>query len=274
MEKAALRPQYISFLEKQKQKEGSLLLSGNQLKIIAMITMLIDHIGVNLFPSVTILRVIGRLSFPIFAYMIAEGCRYTRDRKNYLFTIAALGILCQLVFYVFTQSLYQGILITFTISIVTIYAIDGLIYGKNNYSRAAWGGGIVDCPLRRVYSAGPAGSKGFCAGLRSGGRRLARSRLLQPRQTHKAFKPYDNALRRRIYVAAGAVVFAFFGGFANAIQRISRQNAHEVCLLCILSRASGSNISYRHDDALAVASKSAQTKDFVRVFVVKLKFPL
>ena len=134
MEKAALRPQYISFLEKQKQKEGSLLLSGNQLKIIAMITMLMDHIGVNLFPSVTILRVIGRLSFPIFAYMIAEGCRYTRDRKNYLFTIAALGILCQLVFYVFTQSLYQGILITFTISIVTIYAIDGLIYGKNNYS--------------------------------------------------------------------------------------------------------------------------------------------
>lgn len=143
MEKAALRPQYISFLEKQKQKEGSLLLSGNQLKIIAMITMLIDHIGVNLFPSVTILRVIGRLSFPIFAYMIAEGCRYTRDRKNYLFTIAALGILCQLVFYVFTQSLYQGILITFTISIVTIYAIDGLIYGKNNYSRAAWGGVLL-----------------------------------------------------------------------------------------------------------------------------------
>lgn len=82
MEKAALRPQYISFLEKQKQKEGSLLLSGNQLKIIAMITMLIDHIGVNLFPSVTIMRVIGRLSFPIFAYMIAEGCRYTRDRKK------------------------------------------------------------------------------------------------------------------------------------------------------------------------------------------------
>ena len=143
MEKAALRPQYISFLGKQKQKEGSLLLSGNQLKIIAMITMLIDHIGVNLFPSVTILRVIGRLSFPIFAYMIAEGCRYTRDRKNYLFTIAALGILCQLVFYVFTQSLYQGILITFTISIVTIYAIDGLIYGKNNYSRAAWGGVLL-----------------------------------------------------------------------------------------------------------------------------------
>lgn len=143
MEKAALRPQYISFLEKQKQKEGSLLLSGNQLKIIAMITMLIDHIGVNLFPSVTILRVIGRLSFPIFAYMIAEGCRYTRDRKNYLFTIAALGILCQLVFYVFTQSLYQSILITFTISIVTIYAIDGLIYGKNNYSRAAWGGVLL-----------------------------------------------------------------------------------------------------------------------------------
>lgn len=51
--------------------------------------------------------------------------------------------MCQLVFYVLTQSLYQGILITFTISIVTIYAIDGLIYGKNNYSRAAWGGVLL-----------------------------------------------------------------------------------------------------------------------------------
>lgn len=64
MEKAALRPQYISFLEKQKQKEGSLLLSGNQLKIIAMITMLIDHIGVNLFPSVPYCALSADCPFP------------------------------------------------------------------------------------------------------------------------------------------------------------------------------------------------------------------
>ena len=42
-------------------------LTGNQLKIIAMIAMTCDHVGLQLFPQVTLLRIIGRLSFPIFA---------------------------------------------------------------------------------------------------------------------------------------------------------------------------------------------------------------
>ena len=42
-------------------------------KIIAMVTMLIDHIGMILFPNIAILRIIGRLAFPIFAYFVAEG---------------------------------------------------------------------------------------------------------------------------------------------------------------------------------------------------------
>lgn len=46
-------------------------LSGNALKLIAALTMLIDHIGVILLPNVAILRVIGRLAFPIYAFMIA-----------------------------------------------------------------------------------------------------------------------------------------------------------------------------------------------------------
>ena len=60
-------------------------LTNNQLKIIAMISMLIDHIGVAMFPNVMILRIIGRLAFPIFAYMIAEGCFYTKNKARYFF---------------------------------------------------------------------------------------------------------------------------------------------------------------------------------------------
>ena len=60
--------------------KGIFGLSGNALKIIGAITMLIDHMGVVLFPGIAILRIIGRISFPIFAFMIAEGCRYTKNK--------------------------------------------------------------------------------------------------------------------------------------------------------------------------------------------------
>ena len=56
-------------------------LTGNQLKLIALFAMTCDHVGLQLLPNVLILRILGRLALPIFAYMIAEGCRYTRNRK-------------------------------------------------------------------------------------------------------------------------------------------------------------------------------------------------
>ena len=105
-------------------------LSNNQLKIIALICMLLDHVGFELFPNILIFRIIGRLSFPIFAYMIAEGCYYTKNRLKYLLNILGLGIICQLVFLVATGSLYQGILLTFSLSIILIYSIDTLIKKK------------------------------------------------------------------------------------------------------------------------------------------------
>jgi len=43
-------------------------LTNNQLKIIAMVSMLLDHVGLMLFPQVRWLRIVGRLAYPIFAY--------------------------------------------------------------------------------------------------------------------------------------------------------------------------------------------------------------
>ena len=70
-------------------------LSNNQLKIIAMISMFIDHLGLQIFPTESIYRIIGRIALPIFAYMIAEGCKYTRKRWLYLLKILSLGLICQ-----------------------------------------------------------------------------------------------------------------------------------------------------------------------------------
>jgi len=101
-------------------------LTGNQLKIIALISMTCDHVGLQLFPDVLLLRIIGRLALPIFAYMIAEGCRYTRSRKKYLLRMAGLAALCQVVYFFAMGSLYQCILVTFSLSLCLIYALDDL----------------------------------------------------------------------------------------------------------------------------------------------------
>lgn len=99
-------------------------MSRNALKIIACVSMLIDHIGFILLPEVAFLRYIGRLAMPVFAFFIGEGCLYTRDRKKYFTRIFSLGVVCQLFYvgeYFLTKSsnpFYLNILFTFSASVV------------------------------------------------------------------------------------------------------------------------------------------------------------
>lgn len=83
-----------------------------------------DHVGKVLLPKLLVLQIIGRLAFPIFAYMIAEGCQYTRDRKKYLLNLAGLAAICGIVFFVAKGSLYQSVLVTFLLAIITIYTVE------------------------------------------------------------------------------------------------------------------------------------------------------
>lgn len=99
-------------------------LTNNQLKIIAMLAMLSDHVGKVLLPQYSILQILGRLAFPIFAFMIAEGCYYTRNKLRYFLTIFLLGLGCQTVYLVAEKSLYQNILITFSLSIIIIFSLE------------------------------------------------------------------------------------------------------------------------------------------------------
>ena len=99
-------------------------LTNNQLKIIAMLAMLSDHIDKELLPQYPVLQIIGRLAFPIFAYMIAEGCFYTKNKMRYFLTVALLGVGCQAVYLVAEHSFYQNILITFSLSIILIFSLE------------------------------------------------------------------------------------------------------------------------------------------------------
>lgn len=99
-------------------------LSGNAIKIIGAVTMLIDHLGLILFPEYEILRIIGRIAFPLFAFMISEGARYTKSKWKYLGIIALFGVLCQLPMIILFWDFHLNVFVTFTLSIIGIYALD------------------------------------------------------------------------------------------------------------------------------------------------------
>lgn len=121
-------------MESTKDSQSGIL-SGNQLKIIALVAMTCDHVGKQLLPQWPILQIVGRLAFPIFAYMIAEGCMYTRNRKQYLGQMVIMALLCQVVYYIAMGSLYQCVLVTFSLSIGLIYLVD---YGREKRTWQSW----------------------------------------------------------------------------------------------------------------------------------------
>jgi hypothetical protein len=77
-------------------------MTRNQLKWIALITMTIDHIGLFLFPEgemvYVVMRILGRIAFPLFAFMIAEGFLHTSNLKKYMMRLLVLGILTETLF--------------------------------------------------------------------------------------------------------------------------------------------------------------------------------
>lgn len=96
------------------------------LKIIAALTMLIDHAGLILFPKYEIMRIIGRIAFPLYAFCIAEGFRYTKNRLHYFLRVFVLGLICQIVYFVVDGDTLLGILLTFSFSIIVMYFTDGI----------------------------------------------------------------------------------------------------------------------------------------------------
>ena len=65
------------------------------LKLIAIVTMLVDHMGAILFPQYRVMRIIGRIAFPIYAYCLTVGCVYTHDMLRYVQRVVLMALLVQ-----------------------------------------------------------------------------------------------------------------------------------------------------------------------------------
>lgn len=101
-------------------------ISGNALKLIACAAMLTDHIGMLLFPTVLILRAIGRLAMPLFAFTAAEGFYYTRRKLVHFLTMLAVGLAVSAVLSFAEGAMHFDILITFSLSAFVAYALQNV----------------------------------------------------------------------------------------------------------------------------------------------------
>lgn len=107
------------------------------LKMIAIITMLIDHVGAVLFPQYWILRVIGRMSYPIFAYTLVEGFFHTRDVKKYLTRLGIAALFSEIPFDLafFGRPIewgHQNVFFTLFFGVFLLYAVTNL---QTNYEK-------------------------------------------------------------------------------------------------------------------------------------------
>lgn len=91
---------------------------------IAMLTMLIDHIGVVFFPEQIWLRIIGRIAFPIYAYLVVVGYQRTRSYRNYIIRVALLALIAQPAYQWAFDTTHLNIIVTLFVGLVLFKLLD------------------------------------------------------------------------------------------------------------------------------------------------------
>jgi len=80
-------------------------LTATQIKVIAIIAMTLDHIAYTFLPAETalhyIMHLVGKTTAPIMCFFLAEGFRYTHDKKKYFLRLLLFAAISQPVYYIF-----------------------------------------------------------------------------------------------------------------------------------------------------------------------------
>jgi len=105
------------------------------LKVIAFISMLIDHLYKSLLiPENMFTVAAGRMAFPLFAFCVAEGAYYTKNRLKYISMMCVFAVLSEMPFDLMVYGHFdmrgQNVLWTFSFALLAIYIADILSRGK------------------------------------------------------------------------------------------------------------------------------------------------
>jgi hypothetical protein len=101
--------------------------------------MVFDHLGDNIFPEQTWMRIIGRIALPLFAFCISEGYIHTKDKKRYLKRLAVFALVSEIPFnLLFNGTIFylghQNVILTFFIAILSLIVFDKITQNKKKIS--------------------------------------------------------------------------------------------------------------------------------------------
>lgn len=106
-------------------------LSGSALKVIALVSMLADHSAYYLLEHGTTLyeamRCFGRIAFPLFAFLIAEGFTHTRNRLRYFLTLLGFAVVSEVPWFLLNGADgTHNVMFTLTLGVGTLAIFDKL----------------------------------------------------------------------------------------------------------------------------------------------------
>lgn len=114
-------------------KHSSLLppLSGSALKVIAVISMVADHCAYYLMEHgmflYEVMRCFGRIAFPVFAFLIAEGFQHTRNRMKYFLQLLGFAVISELPWYLLNGlDGTHNVLFTLALGVLALAAFETL----------------------------------------------------------------------------------------------------------------------------------------------------
>lgn len=115
-------------------------MSSSALRMLALLSMIIDHAGLALFPDIGLFRCIGRLSFPVYCFLIAQGYLHTRSIRAYARRLLLLAILSEipfdlLIFGRIASPMEQNVLFSLLLGLMALYAAD-LLHERPLYASA------------------------------------------------------------------------------------------------------------------------------------------
>lgn len=94
------------------------------MQIIAMITMLIDHIGIVFYPDEEFWRIVGRLALPLYAYGIVQGYRHSKNLTKYASRLMVIAMISQVPYMLALHTMTVNVVGTLLVSLIALIALD------------------------------------------------------------------------------------------------------------------------------------------------------